>query len=316
MAILGAVGWGLAQVFRAGAVIYGRYHAMYQAHIEQLAARRTERDARYDGYLNLLFFGLDDGPAGAKPTADTLLFLSLDRASGRLRLLSVPRGTLVNAESGPVRLGDVYRIGGSAAALQAMDDLLGVSIHHYLALGTKTLVQIIDAAGGIGVYVETPMDYEDPEAGLAIHLPQGYRHMDGETALKYLRYRGQEFGDMGRVRRQQAFVKAVYAQLTQIDILPKLPTILAILREQAATDIEVWDAAPILGVLRDFPKDAPEAAILPGHEVPGDSAAYAPNPEKIREKMEEFFPPLPEEAPRPAPSPTPSRTSWPKPERR
>ncbi len=295
LVILAVIGWGLLQVFRVGADIYGKYYAMYQDYTERREQRRTKQDEQYDGYLNLLLLGIDDGPGGQKPAADTVLLLSLDRASGRIRLLSIPRGTLVTTENGPHRLVEVYQQGGAPAMLRAAQGLLGVSVHHYAAVGTAALAQFIDALGGVEVYVERQMDYEDPEAGLAIHIPQGYQRLDGETALKFLRYRSGEFGDLGRVQRQQRFLKAVYSRLRQPEVLTKLPQIVPILQEQVDTSFEVWDSTQLTSLLRSFPEEGPETVILPGQPIPGNDTYYVPDMEKIKEKMWLFFPP-PEEA--------------------
>ena len=56
------------------------------------------------------------------------------------------------------------------------------------------------------------MDYEDPYANLKIHLKKGYQHLDGEKAGQYVRFRHDELGDIGRVERQQKFMKALAGQ--------------------------------------------------------------------------------------------------------
>ncbi len=296
LVVLTGIGWALFQMFRVGAEIYGQYYAMYQSYAERRESRRTELDERFDDYLNFLFLGIDDGSDGQKPAADTVLFLSLDRANGRIRLLSIPRGTLVNTASGPRRLGEVYREGGAPAMIEAVRGLLGVSVHHYAAIGTAAMTQIIDALGGVEVYVERQMDYEDPEARLAIHIPQGYQRLDGETALKFLRYRSGEFGDVGRVQRHQRFVKALYSQIRQPAVLTKLPQIMPLLQERVDTSVEVWDSAQLAGLIRSFSENGPETVILPGQPIPGNDTYFVPDTEKIREKMELFFPP-PKEKP-------------------
>ena len=48
------------------------------------------------------------------------------------------------------------------------------------------------------------------------------QHMDGETAIQYVRYRDEE-GDIGRIRRQQHFLMAVYDRITSADMLLHIP---------------------------------------------------------------------------------------------
>jgi len=294
LGIFAVVGWGLLQLFHIGAGVYGQYHAMYMDYVQRKAQRSVGMDSRYDDYLNILLLGVDDGVDGQKPAADTVLFLSLDRTGRRLRLLSVPRGTLVTTASGPRRISEVFQQGGALTSVQAMQTLLGVTIHHHVAIGTTAMIQCIDALGGVEIYVDRKMDYEDPESDLSIHIPQGYQHLDGETALKFLRYRSTEFGDMGRVRRQQHFLKDFYGQLVQPQVLLKLPQIVPILQERVDTSIEVWDSAQFTEMVESFSGSEPEISMLPGQPVPGNENLFIPDVKKIQEKMNELFP-LPQE---------------------
>ena len=53
----------------------------------------------------------------------------------------------------------------------------------------------MDAIGGVDIDVEKPMQYTDPydgEKGLVISLQPGKQHMDGTTAIQYVRYRDEE----------------------------------------------------------------------------------------------------------------------------
>ena len=307
--ILGAVLTGVAfaglTLVSWGQHIYGEYQKMYAGYTERQEARRGAVDPRFDGYTNVLILGLDDGAGGMEAPldaegqpirikkADTILVVSMDNGSGRVRFINIPRDTLVTVPVSGVqaRLSDVYPAGGAPLMVRQVNSLLGISIHQYVVMDMKAFAHFIDALGGIDVYVETNMDYQDPEANLTIHLEQGYRHLDGAKSLEYLRYRGEELGDVGRVQRQQKFVKAVYSKILQFDTLPKLPAIADIFKNEVETSAEVFDSAHLANVLRGISSEQPISVMLPGTAAENDYTIWIPDGAGIQNRMQELFRP-------------------------
>lgn len=292
-----------------GSYIYGEYQSMYQGYTERQQERRGVIDPRFDGYTNILVLGLDNG-AGSPYTApqqaegeappeqtvfkqaDTILVISLDNGSGRVRFINIPRDTWISfPEGGQGRLADLYPVGKAPLMVRAVNDLLGISIHQYVVLDMNTCTHLIDALGGIDIYIETDMDYEDEEAGLKIHLKQGYRHLSGAEALQYLRFRGEDLGDLGRVQRQQKFVKALYSAMLQLDTVPRLPDIADIFQKEVETSAEVFDSAHLANVLRGISGDAPVSLMLPGTPAESDEHIWLPDEAAIKARMQELFRP-------------------------
>ena len=92
------------------------------------------------------------------------------------------------------------------------------------------------------------MQYTDPydgETGLVISLHAGRQHLDGTTAIQYVRYRDEE-GDIGRVKRQQKFMKAVFQKLSATNLLTRAPEIARTLYQSIDTDLSVTDLASLL----------------------------------------------------------------------
>lgn len=292
LSILGGIGWGGYRVFLWGGEVYNHYYGMYQAYMAQKASHRTALDEQFDNYMNVLLLGVDEGGEDGAKNADSVLLVSLDKGAGRVRVLSIPRGTLMTAADGtPETISRIYRAGGPTEAVRAVRALLGVTLHYYAVIDPKILAELVDAVGGIDLYAEMPMDYEDPEARLAIHIRQGYQHMDGDTVQKYLRYRSGELGDIGRIQRQRRFVKAMYAKLLQLDTVPKLPQLAKLLQARVTTSVEVWDSGQLAAVVQTLSPDPPETAMLPGAPKVGDDRVFLPDLLKVREKIAELFPP-------------------------
>ena len=176
--------------------------------------------------------------------SDTLMVAAVDVDSSKAALLSIPRDTRVAIEgNGYDKINHAYAFGGHKLTQQTVENLLGVKIDHYILIDTKSFAGIIDAIGGVDLNVEKRMYYEDPwddNGGLVIDLYPGEQHLDGDRAIQYVRYRDGE-GDIGRVGRQQKFVKAVLAQVISPDMLPRLPKLAEEVRKAVETDMSVTE---------------------------------------------------------------------------
>ena len=274
-------------IYNVGSHVYNEFNSMYQGYNDRRNARIGAVDPKFDGYTNILILGVDDGEQGDMQ-ADTILVLSFSNDTGKSRLISIPRDTLVNADSSSGRLGDLYSWGGANLLVRHISSLLGISIHQYIVVGMSTFAELIDVLGGVDIYVEENMDYDDPQSGLSIHLGQGYQHLNGEDSQKYLRFLSSKLGDVGRVQRQQKFMKALYAKVLQLDTIPKLPAIADIFQHKMETSAEIFDSAHLANVLRRMSSDPPTTVMLPGYE--NSQGAWIPNIAEIDARIGEFFP--------------------------
>ena len=140
--------------------------------------------------------------------SDTLMVATIDPQKNEASLLSIPRDTRVAIpKNGYDKINAAYAYGGEKLTQRTVEDFLGIRMDHYVIINTHAFQKIIDAIGGIDIDVEKRMYYEDPwddDGGLVIDLRPGRQHMDGKTAVTYVRYRDEE-GDIGRVKRQQKF---------------------------------------------------------------------------------------------------------------
>ena len=274
-------------VYNFAGSVYNEFVEIYQGYNDRKTARTGPIDPKFDGYTNILILGLDDGNEGFQ-NADTILVLSFSNDTGKSRLISIPRDTWVTADSAEGRIGTFYGLGGASLMVRHVAALLGISIHQYITIDMNTFADLIDVLGGVDIYVEENMDYEDPESGLEIHLGQGYQHLDGYEAQKYLRFRGESLGDVGRVQRQQKFIRSLYAKVLQLETIPKLPAIAEIFQNRMETSAEIFDSAHLANVLRKMSSDLPVTIMLPGAE--NDENAFIPDIEEIDKMISELFP--------------------------
>ena len=64
-------------------------------------------------------------------------------------------------------------------AKKTVANLLQVPIHYYVLVDWRAFIDVIDLIGGVDLYVEKDMYYEDPYADLFIDIKHGYQHLDG-----------------------------------------------------------------------------------------------------------------------------------------
>ena len=281
-------------LYNIGSHFVNEVQTMYQGYNDRKTARQGNPNPRFDGYTNILILGIDEGATtgeDSRSNADTILVLSFSNETGRSRIISIPRNTWVTFGSSGVgagKIGNMYQVGGANMMVRQVSALLGISIHQYIIIDMRTFEDLINVLGGLDIYVEENMDYEDPESGLSIHLQQGYQHLDGEEAQKYLRFRGEKLGDVGRVQRQQKFIKALYEKVLQLETIPKLPAIADIFQHRMETSAEIFDSAHLANVLRKMSSDPPMTTMLPGYE--DNDGIWEPNYGQIDAKINELFP--------------------------
>lgn len=195
---------------------YARVHHINVPHIDPLpipggksADNKPEsEELTVNGRLNILLIGEDNVEASRR--SDTVALITFDIDNRSIRVLSVPRDTRVPIPGhGTQKLNHAFAYGREALLRQTLQNYLGVPIHYYINMNYDNFPKLVDMIGGVDIFVGKAMKYRDRKQNLNIDIPVGKHRMNGETALKYVRFRKDALGDIGRVRRQQQFLKAV-----------------------------------------------------------------------------------------------------------
>lgn len=234
--------------------------------------------------MNVMILGVDRR-ADDSGRSDTLMIVSYDNDSGEAKLLSIPRDTRVKLSSGNYeKINHAYAYGGVDGSKKAVENLLDIKIDHYILMDTKAFPKIIDAMGGLLLYVDKRMYYEDPwdDDGLVIDLYPGEQYLDGDRAVQYVRFRDDE-GDMGRIKRQQKFVKAVLNELMSAETLPKLPEILKIAADSVKTDFSPAEIVSFADNIRKVYQTGLNAETIKGRPAYYKGVSYyVPDIETVR----------------------------------
>lgn len=193
--------------------------------------------------LNVLVMGVDKREEDVG-RSDTLFLVSIDPKTHKVFQLSIPRDTRVLIPKyGWDKVNHAYALGGKDLTVATVEKFLGIKIHHTVEIDFHGFYRIVDAIGGVDIDVEKRMYYEDPwdeDGGLIIDLRPGLQHMDGRTAITYVRYRDED-GDIGRIKRQQKFMKAVIEKVSSPSIITRLPVIISEISSAVDTDLSTLE---------------------------------------------------------------------------
>lgn len=158
--------------------------------------------------INVLLLGVDERN-DSRGRSDTIMLLNYNALRSALHLMSIPRDTRVKLDKyGYQKINAAYAYGGANLAKRTVADLTGLRIDYYLKVNLEGFPRIVDALGGVAIDIATRMSYDDPYQDLHIHFEPGPRHLTGEEALEYVRWRGDAGADLARVERQRQFLVA------------------------------------------------------------------------------------------------------------
>ncbi|HIC95932.1 TPA: LytR family transcriptional regulator [Candidatus Bipolaricaulota bacterium] len=219
----------------------------------------------------------------------TVLLLGLDLVEGQSRsdtiilahvrdqkvaLISVPRDLRLRFPDGEFHKANAaYSLGGARLACKVLGDFLGIPIPFYAVLDYRGFREIIDRLGGVTINVEKHLKYEDKAQDLYIDIPPGEQLLDGELALDYIRYRD-ETGDLGRIRRQQKFIRAVLAKGLQDRSLGEINSLVRALSRYMVTNLSLIDLFTLAKQLQGLEPERVRFAQIPGEPVRIENIEY------------------------------------------
>lgn len=246
-----------------------RLYTLMNAGAEEI--KKTIKYDKQHGTLNLLVLGLDEVEDINR--SDTIILARVDIDRKKASVMSIPRDTRVSikGQKQQQKLNHAYAFGGLDLLRDTVVNLTGVPVNYYLILNYASFPKIVDAVGGVEIDVAKRMKYSDKAQKLYIDIQPGKQHMNGEQGLKYVRFRMDALGDVGRMQRQQQFAKAFLDKVLSPAILPRLPELIELVLSEIRTDIPVKTAIQLAGQLKDMKKSDIRFFTMPG------GAAYIGN---------------------------------------
>jgi len=228
----------------AAAVGLGGGSFVLEHKFAQAKSVRVDLDQALPGSMNILLLGSDsrafvddsadkgsfgDTRAVGGQRADVIIIARVEPKTRRGVLVSIPRDTLVHLPKykGQVLINQSFE-DGPQGVINAIKSNFGVPINHYAEIGFDGFRKMVDAIGGVRMYIPAPSRDRPPAGshnggtGLDIKTA-GCQTLDGTEALAWVRSRYFQYyeagkwhadptSDLGRISRQQDFIRRLMAQ--------------------------------------------------------------------------------------------------------
>ena len=236
---------------------------------EENAASLVEEIQTLEEYkgdvVNILVCGIDyeEGRAYSSDgtndgMTDMILYCQFDIKGGALRMLQIPRNSLVATKGRKVNLsnGKTYAVsnyqinsvalsndGNIAALAEVIYDQYKLPIDYYVTIDMQALVEMVDNFGGIEVYIPHDMSF----AGSA--LKQGYRNLDGASAEFFVRCRhgeGYSNSDIDRLNMQRYFYAGLFKRVRSMGVTDVINQLPLIFNNYIHTDMDLTTIAKML----------------------------------------------------------------------
>lgn len=212
--------------------------------------------------VNILLLGMDIGDAentsnSSARRTDTMMMINYNPRTDNINVVSIPRDTLIEVENATDGKGNkipywkinaAYVLGGEEEVIEQVQNLLDVKINYLVEIDYAAFRNLIDAIGGVEMYIDRDMYYDDDAQDLHIHFNAGETVLlDGQKAEEYFRWRknndgtGLAEGDLGRIKNQQAFIAKVIEKCTSLEIITQIPSILKAVKENIVTNMSGSD---------------------------------------------------------------------------
>lgn len=243
--------------------IFSTIHHLVAAGDKKLKGEDQDR-------INFLFMGVGGEGHDGPELTDTIIFASLRPSDKSVGMMSIPRDMTVPIDGyGWRKVNSVNAIGenvekgsGPALASQVIGNLFGQEIDYYVKVDFGGFAKLIDQIGGVDIYVDRSFtDDAYPTVDdlyQTISFQEGWAHMDGDTALKYVRSRhgnNGEGSDFARSRRQQKVLLAIKQKILNVGTLinpTKVGAIIDTLGSHIQTNITLWEAVRLAGMVHDI----------------------------------------------------------------
>jgi LCP family protein required for cell wall assembly len=229
-----------------------------------------EKDPDRINILLLGIRGLED-PGEGKLLSDAIILATIKKSTGQVGLISLPRDLYLTiwCSHENKKINFAYAYGGLDCAKKTVSYLTGLYVDHAISVDFQAFEEIVDALGGINIYLDKPFEESfqwakegweedeywtikeiDGEEKWVFYLPQGKNHLDGQTALYYVRSR-YSTNDFDRMRRQQQVLMAIKEKALSLNVLAnpvKVYNLLDALGKNVRTDMNLTEIGNLINL--------------------------------------------------------------------
>jgi len=229
-----------------------------------------ERDPSKINILLLGMRGIEESGEG-QLLSDTIILASVEKDTGRVSLISLPRDLYVRiwCLPGKKKINFAYAHGGFDCAKKTISLVTGLYIDYAISVNFEALQETVDTLGGIVIYRDKPFEENfqwakegweedehwfikeiDGEEKWVFYVSEGESKLDGQTALYYARSR-YSTDDFDRMRRQQQIVLAIKEKALSLKVLTnpiKIYNLMDVLGNNIQTDMKLADIKQMIGL--------------------------------------------------------------------
>lgn len=222
-----------------------------------------------------LVAGMDEG----ENLTDIMMVVCYDLKAGKADILQIPRDTFIGVDVPTSKMNAVY---GSApreegqtsinVMLRRINDYFGLPIDHYITVTLGAFRDIVDAIGGVDVYVPSTIYNAFNEERERYTFEEGMNHLNGAQAEAFVRHRkSYAMGDLGRVQAQRNFYAAFIKKCLEMNYAQMAAAATGIY-DQVSTDMKLVDILAYAKTAQKLSTDQ-----IRFHAVPGQSGTYSIN---------------------------------------
>lgn len=247
--------------------------------------------------VNILLMGVDARglKKGEIPRSDTMMVASVDPVEKKAYLFSIMRDTYTKIpDHGSDRINAAITYGPNKA-METVSELLGIPIQYYVYTDFQGFIELVDAIGGVDFYVEKDMRYTSKADNheYDINLKKGQQHLDGNSALQYVRFRHDALSDYTRTERQRNFLKAVAEKMISTTSIMKLPTILEKVNPYIDTNLTINDMWKLATVAYDSKmagsEQIPPMKLLVEKNIGGSDVLGVRNEDELKQFVQDVL---------------------------
>ncbi len=254
--------------------------------------------------LCFLLMGIDKRDAGQKEMkgqrSDTMMLCKVNFDDGSIRMLSLPRDSIVKIRGKDDKLTHAHSYGGPALTLKAVRDWLKLDVRYYVRVDYKAVEELVGIVGGVEFDVPINMKYDDPTKGneLHINIKKGKQTITKDNVIGLLRFRkGYNDGkygvqDYGRQKTQQDFMKALAKKMLRPENILKIGSIWNTINKNVKTNIPGGTIATSIlqaGIGRVHADKMETASLIGVEEHLGAMSAQRIPKKEIDEKVYPWF---------------------------
>lgn len=221
---------------------------------------------------SILLLGSDQRPNDSGYRTDVILYITIDSDKQKISIISFPRDLWVRVPGlYEMKINQVHALGGFDAVAGLFEENFGIRPDYYVLTNFEGFTGIIDSLNGVDVQIaqELTDDCDLPQAvdGDCTVYP-GVSHMDGATALWYVRSRHTS-SDYDRMRRMQEVSFAIFSRLMSLNAISHLPDLYDSYQDMVQTNVTVQDALPLLPLAK---KAFDDSSIISRYAIDEDYA--------------------------------------------